>query len=167
MIRKAHVNDNCRLAEIHVFGWRCAYKEFIPMEYLINKMTVKFREDRWYKILTEIDDRNVAYVYEEGNIIKGFMTIGDCRDDDKNIKAFELWSLYIDPLFQRHHIGTKMVDFCIAEARNKDRQEIIVWVLEKNKNAINFYNKKGFQFDGKTKLIEDINENEIRLSKNI
>jgi hypothetical protein len=24
------------MAEIHVFGWRCAYKEFISMEFLFN-----------------------------------------------------------------------------------------------------------------------------------
>ena len=167
MIRKAHVDDNCRLAEIHVFGWRCAYKEFIPMEYLINKMTVKYREDRWRKILTEIDDSNVAYVYEENNIVKGFMTIGDCRDEDKTNKTFELWSLYIDPLFQRQHIGTKLMEYCITDAKNKEKQEIILWVLEKNKDAINFYNKLGFQFDGSTKILEVINEKEIRLRKNI
>ena len=167
MIRKALVSDYCRLAEIHVFGWRCAYKDFIPIEYLINKMIVKFREDKWHKILTEIDDSNKTYVYEENNIIKGIMTIGDCRDEYRTDKTFELWSLYIDPLFQRKNIGMKFMEFCKKEAKNKGKQEIVLWVFEKNINAIKFYTKIGYIFDGRKNFLNEINENELRFKLKI
>ena len=167
MIRKALVNDSSRLAEIHVFGWRCAYNEFISMEHLINKMTVKSREEKWIDILTETKESNVTYVYEENNIVKGFMTIGDCRDEDKTIETFELWGIYIDPLFQRQCVGSKLVSHCEAEAITKRKKEIVLWVFEKNKNSIKFYNKMGFEFDGKVKLLDYFNENEIRMCKGL
>ena len=36
-----------------------------------------------------------SYVYDDG-LIKGFMTIGKCRDEGK-ADFFELWGIYIDP----------------------------------------------------------------------
>jgi N-acetylglutamate synthase-like GNAT family acetyltransferase len=123
MIREANVNDCPRIAEIHVFGWRCAYKEFISTEYLINKMTVKYREEKFIEYLSDKNNNDKTYVYEENNIIKGFMTIGDCRDEDKNNKTFELEGIYIDPLFQRQHIGKQFVNYCINEAKNKKKEK--------------------------------------------
>jgi len=40
MIRKATVEDANRLAEIHVFGWRFAYRNLISDELLFKKMNV-------------------------------------------------------------------------------------------------------------------------------
>ena len=70
-------------------------------------------------------------LYEENNIVKGFMTIGDCRDEDKNKNTFELWGIYIEPLFQRKHIGTKLADHCLNEAIKNNKEEVVVWVFEK------------------------------------
>jgi hypothetical protein len=52
MIREAILKDCPRIAEIHIFGWRCAYKEFISIEYLINKMTVRNREEKFIEYLS-------------------------------------------------------------------------------------------------------------------
>ena len=163
MIREANINDCSRMAEIHVFGWRCAYKGFISIEYLINKMTVKKREDAFIQYLSNIEIKDKTYVYDENNIVKGFLTIGDCRDDDKDKDTFELMGIYIDPLFQRQKIGTKFTNYCIEEARKQNRKEITLWVFEKNDDSIKFYQKMGFNIDGKVKIMERYNENVIRL----
>ena len=164
MIRKAFVNDCSRIAEIHVFSWRYAYKEFISMDFLINEMTVKKRDEYFHKDLSEENESIKTYVYEENNIIKGFMTIGECRDDDKNIDTFELCGIYIDPLFQRQYIGTKFVKYCIEKALNKNKKEIILWVFEKNNDSIKFYKKMGFEIDGEKKEMKKFNENAIRMN---
>jgi ribosomal protein S18 acetylase RimI-like enzyme len=173
MIREADIKDISRMAEIHVFGWRCAYKDFIPMNFLINEMTVKHREEKFREYLSEENDNNKTYVFEEKNMIKGFMTTGNCRDEDKNDSTYELWAIYIDPLFQRQNIGTQFVNYCKKEAINKGKNEITLWVFEKNNKAIEFYKKKGFEFDGKKQIIKYFDENnyfkenEIRLIYNI
>jgi L-amino acid N-acyltransferase YncA len=133
------------------------------MEFLINKMTVKYREEKFIEYLSDKNNNDKTYVYEENNIIKGFMTIGDCRDEDKNNKTFELEGIYIDPLFQRQQIGTQFVNYCINDAKNKEKKEITLWVFEKNNDSIKFYKKMGFELDGKTKLMKTFNENAIRL----
>jgi GNAT superfamily N-acetyltransferase len=167
MIRKAILEDCPRIAEIHVFGWRCAYKEFISIEYLINKMTVKGREEKFIEYLSNKNGKEETYIYEENNIIKGFMTIGDCRDNDKTNETFELEGIYIDPIFQRQHIGTRFVNYCVEKAIDKNKKEIILWVFEKNKGSIEFYKRIGFEPDGINKLLELLNEKAIRMIKKI
>jgi ribosomal protein S18 acetylase RimI-like enzyme len=167
MIRKATIDDCSRIAEIQVFGWRCAYRDFIPLDYLFNKMTVKKREEKFIEYLSVDERTDETYVYEEVNIMKGFMTIGDCRDEDKDHNTFELWGIYIDPLFQRQHMGAKCVDYCISEAIKKDKKEIVLWVFEKNIDSIEFYRKMGFSPDGKIKVYEVFNERAIRFSRKV
>ena len=167
MIRKATIGDCLRIAEIHVFGWRCAYKNFIPLDFLFNTMTVKKHKEKWVEILVANEKTNETYVFEEDNILKGFMTIGDCRDDDKDENTFELWGIYIDPIFQRQHIGSTLVDYCIIEAIGRNKKEIIIWVFEKNKDSIEFYKKTGFSPDGENKIYETFNEKIIRFNRKL
>jgi GNAT superfamily N-acetyltransferase len=167
MIRKATIDDCSRIAEIQVFSWRCAYKEFIPLDFLFNKMTVKEREEKHKEYLSVDNKTNEIYIYEEDNIVKGFMTIGDCRDDDKDSNTFELYGIYIEPLFQRQHIGARLVEYCIQEAIKENKREIALWVFEKNKDSIEFYKKMGFSPDGKIKIYETFNERAIRFNRKL
>lgn len=160
MIRKATPNDSPRIAEIHVFSSRCAYKDFIPMEKLINKMTVKNFEENIRNYLSNNIKPFEMYVYEDNNIIKGFMTIGNCTDDDKDNNTFELENIYIDPLFQRQHIGTELINYFIKMAIEQNKKEVTLWATEKNSNAIKFYDRMGFIPDGKRMKFELLN-NEI------
>jgi len=163
MIRKAEIADCSRLAEIHVFGWRCAYKDFIPLGYLFCTMSVKKHYEMFFEFLSAEDKTDETYVFEERNIIKGFMTMGDCRDDDKVESTYELQGIYVDPLFQRQKIGTIFVDFCIDEAIKRGKKTITLWVFSKNTESQLFYQKMGFIEDGKIKTIESVNEIAIRM----
>jgi ribosomal protein S18 acetylase RimI-like enzyme len=167
MIRVANIEDSSRMAEIHVFGWRFAYKDFISLDYLINKFTVKIREEQFREFLSIKNDNEKNYVYEDQNIVMAILTIGNCRDDDKDIETFELMGIYVDPLFQRQKIGTKLVDYCIKEAISKNKKEITLWVFEKNVESIKFYESMGFNKDGKKKLMEYFNEYAVRMNKTI
>jgi len=165
MIRTAKIEDRSRMAEIHVFAWRCAYKDFISLDYLYNKFTVKNREEKFREYLSQNNLNNENYVFEDENIIKAFLTIGNCRVDDKDINTFELMGIYVDPMFQRQKIGTKLTEYCINEAINRSKKEIVLWVFEKNSESIKFYEKMGFSKDGKKKLMDNFNEYAIRMSK--
>jgi ribosomal protein S18 acetylase RimI-like enzyme len=170
MIRKAVINDSVRIAEIHVFSWRCTANDFVSLDYLFNKMTVKNYEENIRKYLDKDSKPFEIYVFENDNIIKGFMTIGDCTDKDKDNNTFELENIYIEPLFQRQNIGTEMVNFFIKTATEKDKKEVIIWVFEKNIKAIKFYSKMGFVHDGEKRNCEVFNDNNeiiIRLWKKI
>ena len=66
MIRKACINDSSRIAEIHVFSWRFAYKEFISMDFLINEMNVKKRDKIFHKDLSEENENIMSTIFFQG-----------------------------------------------------------------------------------------------------
>jgi len=54
MIRIAEIEDCSRLEVINVFAWCCAYSDFIPLDVLYNKFTIKSRENRFI-------EKNILY----------------------------------------------------------------------------------------------------------
>jgi GNAT superfamily N-acetyltransferase len=131
---------------------------------LFNKFTVKIREAKFIEYLSDINNLENNYVYEDENIIKAFFTIGNCRDEDKNENTFELMGIYVDPIFQRQKIGTQIINYTVDNAISKNKNEIVLWVFEKNNESIIFYEKMGFNKDGQNKLMEHFNEYAIRMS---
>lgn len=163
MIRKATLDDLCRIAEIHVTGWRYAYRNIIPDEFLFKTMNVPARIDAFKKAIERQED---VYVFDENGIVKGFMIIGPCRDSDRS-DSFELWGLYVDPFMLRNGIGTKLIGFCEQKARELGHKDVVLWVLEDNKIGRNFYSKMGYEFDGTRKYLDKFGLYEIRYHKNI
>lgn len=164
MVRKAAADDVIRIAEIHVVGWRFAYRHLIPEEFLFKTMNVPQRIAAFTKAIEEQTED--TYVFEENQIVKGFMTIGPCRDADKS-SAFELWGLYVDPFMVRNGIGSKLLDYCEQKALELGYKDIVLWVLEGNSIGINFYSKKGFMFEGSRKFLEKLGRYELRYQKHI
>ena len=164
MIREATIDDSARIAEIDVISSRYAYRNIVPDECLYKDMTVENRIPVHEKWIAE--KRFGIYVYEDPGtgIIKGMMGIGMSEDDDKK-EAFELHYLYVDPDHLRMGIGTEMLRFFEEKGKEKGCPEFVVWVLEENIKAGNFYEKNGYRPDGKEKIFRRWNKREIRYGK--
>ncbi len=157
------MNDSARTAEIDAISSRYAYRNILPDECL-KDLTVENRvpvHTRWIA-----EKRFEMYVYEDPGtgIIKGMMGIGMCEDDDKN-EAFELHFIYVDPACLRTGIGSEMLRFFEEKGRDKGCPGFVVWVLEENESARNFYEKNGYCPDGKDKIFKRWNKREIRYVK--
>lgn len=163
MIREAIAEDGKRMAEINVIGWRYAYRNIISDEFLFKTLDIVKRAEYFSKIAEE-KQQGVAYVYEEAGIVKGFMTIGPCRDEDRKT-SFELYGLYVEPFMTRGGIGSQLIHFCEQKARELGYSEVLVWVLEGNAIGINFYEKMGYSLEGARKLLEKHNRYELRYHK--
>lgn len=165
MVRSATIPDAGRLAEIHVFGWRNAYRGIVSEDILFRRFSVEKRTNTFRQALEEQSEE--TYVFEEDGIIKGFMTIGDSRDQDRSDETFELWGIYVDPLMLRNGIGGELLRYCETEAWKRAKKEVTLWVLAQNTIGRNFYEKHGYQPDGTQKLIEHYQLEEIRYRKRI
>ena len=166
MIREARVGDAARIAEIDVTSSRFAYKDIIPDDCLYKDLSVEARipvYERWIN-----EKRFDLYVYEDPDtgLITGMMGIGICEDEDKK-DAFELHFLYIDPDHVRQGIGSQMLQFFEGKGKEKGIHEFVIWVLEENGMAINFYEKLGYRPDGKDKIFKRWNKREIRYLKSL
>ena len=133
MIRKAEPKDLSRIAEILVFTKRMKYRAiFHNDEYSFNELQV-------VKVADEFKDPELldkVWVYDDG-IIKGML----------HLDGKEISELYVDYFFWKEGIGSKLVEFAKEKFNAK-----FVWTLEKNEDAIRFYEEHGFKLNGKRQL---------------
>jgi len=140
------VNDVSRVAEIQIFAWRTSERGIFSDEYLFKQMTVDKRMEYFNNMLRSSSDEN--YVFDDG-IVKAFITMCPCSDEDI-LASLQLSSIYVDPCFQRQGIGALLINYFEKIARQRGYEEVILWVLEKNQAAIDFYRKNGYSPDGKS-----------------
>ena len=164
MIRLLEPQDISRIAEIHIFGWRSAYRDLISDDYLFNSLSVSKRINSLND--TKQLSNEETYVFEDSGIIKAFMILGNSRSTDKP-NAFELYALYVEPLMKGQGIGTQMISKFEETARYKGFRETILWVFRNNKSARKFYENNRYKTDGKEEILEKFNQVEIRYVKQI
>lgn len=143
-IRKAEEKDLCRIAEILVFDKRMKYRSiFHDDAYSFNTIQV-------VSVIEEYQNPSVLrelYVYDDG-IVKGMI----------HIREKEIVELYVDYFFSGEGIGSTL----ITMAKEKYHCNYL-WVLEKNLDAIAFYQKQGFSFTEERKLVENTEEYVIKM----
>ena len=91
------------------------------------------------KVADEFKDSELldkVWVYDDG-IIKGML----------HLDGKEISELYVDYFFWKEGIGSKLVEFAKEKFDAK-----FVWTLEKNEDAIRFYEAHGFKLNGKRQL---------------
>ena len=148
-IRLATLKDALAMAIVHIRSWEVAYKDIIPEEFILEKN--KMRPALYEKVITE--DNKMAYVITIDNKVVGIMGISKPYEEASN-EYYELYYLYLDPDYIYQGIGTKAIQFACDYACSLGKKYLIVWVLALNTNAISFYQKCGFTFDGIEKTVE-------------
>lgn len=146
MIRKAEPKDISRIAEILVFTKRMKYRSiFHNDEYSFNGLQV-------VKVAGEFKDPKLlskVWVYDDG-IVKGMI----------HLEGKEIAELYVDYFFWKEGIGSRLVEFA------KEKYDVrSVWALEKNEDAIRFYEAHGFKLNGKRRLEEGTPEYIVMLER--
>lgn len=146
MIRKAEIKDISRIAEILVFVKRINYRPiFGNDDYSFNELQVlKVAEE--YSRPEKLDN---IFVYDDG-IVKGML----------HMEGTEIAELYVDHFFQDQGIGAKLIEYAKQEY-NADR----LWAIEKNVNAIRFYESHGFHISGQKKYGEGTDELLLMLTR--
>jgi putative acetyltransferase len=146
VIRKAEPKDISRIAEILVFTKRMKYRSiFHNDEYSFNGLQV-------VKVADEFKDPehlDKVWVYDDG-IVKGMI----------HLEGKEIAELYVDYFFWKEGIGSKLIEFAKEKFDVKS-----VWTLEKNGDAIRFYEAHGFKLNGKRQLEEGTPEYIVMLER--
>lgn len=134
MIRKATIQDSSRIAEILIFTKRVNYRS------IFHDDKVSFGEMQVYPLAKQyMDDPSKLaniWVYDD-EFVKGMIHIENQR----------IAELYVDSFFENNGIGKKLIEFAVQE-----KECNYVWVLEKNHDAIRFYERHGFKRTGKKEL---------------
>ena len=146
MIRKAMIDDLSRIAEILVFVKRIKYRPiFQDDDYSFGELQV-LRVAEKYK---NPDILNNMWVYDDG-IVKGLI----------HIEGNEIVELYVDYFFHKQGVGSALIEYA------KENHPITyLWVIEKNKEAIQFYERHGFHITNDKKYEEGTTEYIVKMER--
>ena len=129
MIKKLNSKDINKIMEI----WE---KSTIKAHDFISK---EYWQNNYNTVKNEYIPISDTFVYDDGDEIKGFISIID--------KSF-IGALFIKPKYQNLGIGGKLLDYA-----TKKYKSLSLAVYKDNKKAVVFYNKKGFNI-----VKEQVNE---------
>ena len=146
-IRRAKITDLSRIAEIYVFNNRINFYPIFKDEmFSFGELQVISMADNYFK---QNDIFEHCYVYDDG-LIKGFIQLNEN----------EICKCYVEPLFQSKGVGSQLIQFAIEECHAQ-----VLWALEKNARALQFYQKHGFYLTGKKKFEEGTKEYLVELKR--
>ena len=146
MIRKATKEDASRIAEILVFVKRMQYRPIFQDDvYSFVELQVLSVAKKY--IETGITDN--MFVYDDG-IVKGLI----------HIEGNEIVELYVDYFFQGQGIGSALIEYA------KEQFPItFLWTIEKNTDAIRFYEAHGFHLTNTKKFEEGTTEYLVKMER--
>ena len=124
---------------IHWKSWHETYPGLMPDDYLTNitlekciKMAHRWPENTF---LLKVDDK-----------IVGFSCIRKSADAEG---VNEIVAIYLLKEYHGKGLGYALLNQTVAQFA--EREKIVLWVLQGNERAINFYKKFGFDFNGNQK----------------
>ena len=146
-IRKAEKQDIGRIAEILIFAKRVHYRAIFQNDKVsFGEMQVFSLANEYLDDLSKLDN---IWVFED-EFVKGLI----------HIEGKRITELYVDTFFQGQGIGGELMDFAIKEFDADN-----LWVLEKNNNAIEFYQRHGFSLTEERNLEEGTTEYIVKMKR--
>lgn len=134
ILRTATRDDTDEIARVYVDTWRATYAGILPEKFLAA-MDVERQAKGWRR---EVGSKNDVIVIAQGDTIAGFCSGGRERDHDTFFRG-EIFTLYVDPSAQREGHGSRL----LVEMLRRLQGPVIVWVLEENHDARDFYEALG------------------------
>ena len=151
-IYQAGENEAGLLGVLHVEGWKGSYGGIVDADY-IQSVTAEKRKDQWLEWMKDSDmEVWIAYV---ANHPVGFVSFGTVKTNPPGNSAIrplyssEIYSLYIIRDYWKQGVGRALMRKAAERLKERKHTSTCLWVLDKNKNAIGFYEKMGGQRIGK------------------
>lgn len=166
-IRWADLSDAGPIAEVKVRSWQSAYKGLIAADYL-GSMSVAEHTERWAKNL--VGETTRTLVLEKGGRVVGFARLGAARGAEfVGRRVGEIYAFYLLEEYWGRGLGRALMTRALQELDKEGSEAVIVWALEGNRRAQEFYLRIGFVPDGATQ-VEDRGEfelHEVRYAKRL
>ncbi|POD66497.1 GNAT family N-acetyltransferase [Pseudomonas syringae group genomosp. 3] len=152
-IRTAIPEDSLQIATIHFASWKSAYQDIISSA-SIDRITLEARLSHWTKEIAS-GTSDVYVKVDPFDRVLGWIAAGQDRKYPEDPSVAEVQAIYVSPIHTRRGIGSELFDHVIPRFQSVGRSRVVLWVLEKNTPALEFYGQRGFAKDPvKTKTIE-------------
>lgn len=110
----------------------------------MESVSVARRAAQWERALSDASPQDV-FVAQRGPRIVGFASCGPTAHRLAGYDA-ELYTLYLLAQEQRAGLGSRLLAAVASRLMQRGYRAMLVWVLQKNANAIAFYERYGAQF---------------------
>jgi ribosomal protein S18 acetylase RimI-like enzyme len=137
-IRKAEPADAEAIAEVHMLAWQGAYSGIIPHRAL--GAMIRRRGSSWWA--NAVRRAASILVLDVGGTIAGYATVGRNRSRDLPQEG-EIYELYIKPEYQGVGFGSRLFGAARQKLKSHGLKGLVVWALEENSSALNFYTGAG------------------------
>jgi len=137
-IRKAEPRDADAIADVHHEAWQGAYAGIIPYRALTSM--INRRGTPWWA--NAIGRAASILVVEIGGTVVGYATLGRNRARELPQQG-EIYELYLKPEYQGLGLGTRLFAAARARLLAHGLKGLVVWALEENVNAVDFYAGSG------------------------
>ena len=138
IIRKNELKDQEQMAKIKIDGWMNTYDKIIASKYL-KTLDYKKQTERYIASFDEYKD--LVFVAVKDDEVLGYSCF-HLEDKSGNCDS-ELVSLYIKSNHQGKGVGTNLLKETAKELLSKGKNNMIIWCLSDNREAIDFYKKLG------------------------
>jgi ribosomal protein S18 acetylase RimI-like enzyme len=130
------------IGQVHATAWQQAYKNMFSDDYILQDSFDKRRAECIDALRM---NKAQYYLLTDETVAVGIVKVS------LNPKGIcEIESIYLLEEFQHRGYGTAAIDY--IKSQFPDRA-IILWVLQENHSAIQFYKKNHFVFTGETRTI--------------
>lgn len=143
-VRVARPRDADQIADIHVSSWRVTYRGMLPDAYL-DAMSRRQLAARWRR-RTLLRSTESVLVAVGGGVVAGFACLSPSISEPGF--AGEITMLYVRPELEGSGVGTQLLTAGLDQLAAKPLYWAIIWALEANQRAIDFYRRRGFRLDG-------------------
>ena len=141
-IRRACPEDALIIKKIHVATYQKSYRGYVPDEYLDNMSLNADIIERTKNYLKTVECWLAFYV----DAPAGFGYVGEMDD-----KTFEIQALYVHPDYQKHGIGSALVNYLCKSKKEKGYKKCVAWTM-KYGPSVSFYEKTKFIRTNQEKL---------------
>ena len=154
MIRRARVDDAEALGLLHVRSWQVGYRGVLDSEFL-DGLDVQARV-KWFRRVIAIDTPVLVADVHGGPV--GFSMVGEARADDD--AWGEIFSIYVDPDSWGQGHGHRLMISAEASMRDQGFDRALLWVVESNTRARDFYERQGWVL-GRPIRLEEIGGSQV------
>ncbi|MFB9908657.1 GNAT family N-acetyltransferase [Allokutzneria oryzae] len=155
-VRQAAVADAAEIARINVNSWRRAYRGIVDDAFL-NSMNPEQRVPGWERWISAPAPSSVFVAVDDTGRIGAYAGVGAARpDDDEDYPepTGELYAIYADPDLWGTGAGGVVHRAALRHLAESGFDKAVLWVLDENVLARNFYRSQGWQDDDVRKDFE-------------
>jgi GNAT superfamily N-acetyltransferase len=151
VIRPAVPADAGSIATVHIRSWQAAYRGQLPDRYLDElEHELPRRTEFWHAHISTPPQNTEIWVAQDPIEIVGFLALGPARAMDAKMIG-EIYAIYVHPRSWNQGNGQALFQHGEGRLRSMVYSQAILWVLESNARARQFYEIAGWVVDGASK----------------